>query len=83
MSAIITQLPRRKPRTLRLFRWFWRHPAVTLGGLIVSLIVLAGLFAPLITVMIPTRRISSIPCSPRMPATGSAPTIMAAIFSPA
>ena len=49
MSAIITQLPRRKPRTLRFFRWLWRHPAVTLGGFIVSLIVLAGLFAPLIT----------------------------------
>lgn len=49
MSAIITQLPRRKPRTLRLFRWLWRHPAVALGGFIVSLIVLMGLFAPLIT----------------------------------
>ncbi|THD42230.1 ABC transporter permease [Enterobacteriaceae bacterium ML5] len=49
MSAIITPLARRKPRTLRFFRWLWRHPAVTLGGFIVSLIVLAGLFAPLIT----------------------------------
>lgn len=49
MSAIITQLPRRKPRTLRFFRWLWRHPAVSIGGFIVSLIVLMGLFAPLIT----------------------------------
>ncbi|MFF6012455.1 ABC transporter permease subunit [Rahnella sp. R3(2024)] len=49
MSANITPLARRKPRTLRFFRWLWRHPAVTLGGFIVSLIVLAGLFAPLIT----------------------------------
>lgn len=49
MSVIITPLARRKPRTLRFFRWLWRHPAVTLGGFIVSLIVLAGLFAPLIT----------------------------------
>lgn len=48
MSAIITQLPRRKPRTLRFFRWLWRHPAVSIGGFIVSLIVLMGLFAPLI-----------------------------------
>ncbi|MFD3242467.1 ABC transporter permease [Rahnella perminowiae] len=48
MSAVITQLPRRKPRTLRFFRWLWRHPAVALGGFIVSLIVLMGLFAPLI-----------------------------------
>lgn len=48
MSAIITQLPRRKPRTLRFFRWLWRHPAVCIGGFIVSLIVLMGLFAPLI-----------------------------------
>lgn len=48
MSAIITQLPRRKPRTLRFFRWLWRHPAVSIGGFIVSLIVLMGVFAPLI-----------------------------------
>ncbi|WP_112288812.1 ABC transporter permease [Rahnella sp. AN3-3W3] len=48
MSAIITQLPRRKPRTLRFFRWLWRHPAVSTGGFIVSLIVLMGVFAPLI-----------------------------------
>lgn len=49
MSAIITQLPRRKPRTLRFFRWLWRHPAITFGGLIVSVIVLMGIFAPLLT----------------------------------
>ncbi|MGG5215281.1 MULTISPECIES: ABC transporter permease [Rahnella] len=48
MSAIITQLPRRKPRTLRFFRWLWQHPAVSIGGFIVSLIVLMGVFAPLI-----------------------------------
>lgn len=48
MSAIITQLPRRKPRTLRFFRWLWLHPAVSIGGFIVSLIVLMGVFAPLI-----------------------------------
>lgn len=48
MSAIITQLPRRKPRTLRFFRWLWRHPAVSIGSFIVSLIVLMGVFAPLI-----------------------------------
>ena len=46
MSAIVTQLPRRKPRTVRVVRWLWRHPAVTLGGFIVSLIVLMGLLAP-------------------------------------
>ena len=48
MSAIITPLARRKPRTLRFFRWLWRHPAVSTGGFIVSLIVLMGVFAPLI-----------------------------------
>ncbi|GAB2942624.1 ABC transporter permease [Hafnia psychrotolerans] len=49
MSAMITQLPQRKPRALRFFRWLWRHPAITLGGLIVGGIVLVGIFAPLIT----------------------------------
>lgn len=49
MSAIITQLPRRKSRTLRFFRWLWRHPAVTFGGLIVGAIVLVGIFAPWLT----------------------------------
>lgn len=49
MSAIITQLPRRKPRTLRFFRWLWRHPAITFGGFIVGAIVLVGIFAPWLT----------------------------------
>ncbi|KAB7897344.1 ABC transporter permease subunit [Rouxiella sp. S1S-2] len=49
MSTLAAVAARKKSRTTLFFRWLWRHPSITFGGLIIAVIVIAGLLAPWIT----------------------------------
>lgn len=49
MATIETDIAPRRPVFLRAFRWVMTHRSITLGGLLIGIIVLAAIFAPLIT----------------------------------
>ncbi len=54
MMSILTAVhARKKSRTALLFRWLWRHPGITFGGVMIAAIVLLGLFAPWVSAQNP------------------------------
>lgn len=49
MAMTDTDVAPRRPAILRAFGWVMTHRSITLGGLLIGIIVLAAIFAPLIT----------------------------------